>query len=256
MESNWTIPVLISILIIGTLGYQEAFAVDTIISDETSCESVPVLGDFDSGTCTLSGTHTVPVDDRWTFMIDSKVTGTVDVFGFLQFQESFSNSGTINVIGATDPPVVDRGFLRIVQAGDKTNECDGIINLIGGTFVGSGRLNIEVFGPPTAIFNNFGTITGTNTFIGSNLIATVNLLSSGSSLVFNNHGTLTAPVATGSGTTFNDNLPDQCITIGGTYIPIDQSALLLAGVQSVSMWMIPVILAGIGIGVFVIKRRK
>jgi len=44
--------------------------------------------------------------------------------------------------------------------------------------------------------------------------------------------------------------------IGGTYIPIDQSALLLAGVQSVSMWMIPVILAGIGIGVFVIKRRS
>ena len=44
--------------------------------------------------------------------------------------------------------------------------------------------------------------------------------------------------------------------IGGTYIPIDQSALLLAGVQSVSMWMIPVVIAGIGIGVFVIKRRN
>jgi hypothetical protein len=38
--------------------------------------------------------------------------------------------------------------------------------------------------------------------------------------------------------------------------PIDQSALLLAGVQSISMWMIPVILAGAGIGIFVIKRRK
>jgi len=44
--------------------------------------------------------------------------------------------------------------------------------------------------------------------------------------------------------------------IGGTFVPIDQSALLLAGVQSVSMWMIPVILAGIGIGVFMIKRKK
>ena len=48
---------------------------------------------------------------------------------------------------------------------------------------------------------------------------------------------------------------DGSQVIGGTYIPIDQSALLLAGVQSVSMWMIP-ILAGIGIGVFVIKRKK
>ena len=47
-----------------------------------------------------------------------------------------------------------------------------------------------------------------------------------------------------------------CQPIGGTFIPIDQSALLLAGVQSISMWMIPVIIAGIGVGVFVIKRRS
>ena len=46
------------------------------------------------------------------------------------------------------------------------------------------------------------------------------------------------------------------VAIGGISIPIDTSALLLAGVSSISMWMIPVILDGIGIGVFVIKRRK
>ena len=44
--------------------------------------------------------------------------------------------------------------------------------------------------------------------------------------------------------------------IGGFNVPIDTSALLLAGVQSISMWMIPVLIAGIGIGVFVIKRRN
>ncbi len=44
--------------------------------------------------------------------------------------------------------------------------------------------------------------------------------------------------------------------IGGEIIPIDTTALLLAGVQSISMWMIPVVAAGIGISVFVIKRRK
>jgi len=44
--------------------------------------------------------------------------------------------------------------------------------------------------------------------------------------------------------------------IGGTFIPLDTTALLLAGAQSVSMWMIPVVVAGIGIGVFVIKRRE
>ena len=46
------------------------------------------------------------------------------------------------------------------------------------------------------------------------------------------------------------------VPIGGTFVPIDSTALLLAGVQSISMWMIPVVVAGIGIGVFVIKRRK
>jgi len=45
-------------------------------------------------------------------------------------------------------------------------------------------------------------------------------------------------------------------SVGGTLIEIDTTALLLAGVQSISMWMIPVVVAGIAIGVFVIKRRK
>jgi len=45
-------------------------------------------------------------------------------------------------------------------------------------------------------------------------------------------------------------------TVGGTDVTINTSALLLAGVQSISMWMIPVVIAGVGIGVFVIKRRK
>ena len=58
-----------------------------------------------------------------------------------------------------------------------------------------------------------------------------------------------------------DNLPwttqnGWVLPIGGTLIPIDTTALLLASVQSISMWMIPVVAAGIVIGVFVIKRRK
>jgi hypothetical protein len=50
-------------------------------------------------------------------------------------------------------------------------------------------------------------------------------------------------------------VPPGEIIIGGQLLPIDTTVLLLAGAQSVSMWMIPVI-AGIGIGVFVIKRRN
>lgn len=46
------------------------------------------------------------------------------------------------------------------------------------------------------------------------------------------------------------------VIVGGEIIPLNTTALLLAGVQSVSMWMIPVVISGAGIGVFVISRRK
>jgi len=46
------------------------------------------------------------------------------------------------------------------------------------------------------------------------------------------------------------------VAVGGSDVSINTSALLLAGVESISMWMIPVVIAGIGIGIFVIKRRN
>ena len=46
------------------------------------------------------------------------------------------------------------------------------------------------------------------------------------------------------------------VPIGGTMIPIDSTALLLAGAQMNAAWLIPVVVAGIVIGVLVIKRRK
>jgi len=43
--------------------------------------------------------------------------------------------------------------------------------------------------------------------------------------------------------------------VGGEFLPIDSTALLLAGAQTFS-WMIPVILSGIGIGLFVVSRKS
>ncbi len=45
------------------------------------------------------------------------------------------------------------------------------------------------------------------------------------------------------------------IVVGGELLPIDSTALILAGAQSFS-WMIPVILSGIGIGLFVVSRKS
>ncbi len=44
--------------------------------------------------------------------------------------------------------------------------------------------------------------------------------------------------------------------IGGTLLPIDTTALLLAGAQMNAVWMIPVVLSGIGIGLFVVSRKS
>ncbi len=43
--------------------------------------------------------------------------------------------------------------------------------------------------------------------------------------------------------------------IGGELLPIDTTALMLAGAQSFS-WMLPVVLSGIGIGLFVVSRKS
>jgi len=48
--------------------------------------------------------------------------------------------------------------------------------------------------------------------------------------------------------------PEQ-LPVGGELIQIETTSLLLAGAQSFS-WMIPVILSGIGIGLFVVSRKS
>jgi len=46
-----------------------------------------------------------------------------------------------------------------------------------------------------------------------------------------------------------------CIQVGGEIIPIETTSLILAGAQSFS-WMIPLVLSGIGIGLFVVTRKS
>ncbi len=42
--------------------------------------------------------------------------------------------------------------------------------------------------------------------------------------------------------------------VGGEIIPIDKIALLLAGAQMTTVWLIPIIVAGIGIGIVVARK--
>ncbi len=46
------------------------------------------------------------------------------------------------------------------------------------------------------------------------------------------------------------------LTVAGEIIPIDNSALFLAGIQSMTVWMIPTVLGLAGAGVYLVKFRK
>jgi len=48
--------------------------------------------------------------------------------------------------------------------------------------------------------------------------------------------------------------PSQTTAVGGELIPLDTSALLLAGAQMNAAWMIPVIVSGIGIAVVIARK--
>ncbi len=45
------------------------------------------------------------------------------------------------------------------------------------------------------------------------------------------------------------------LTVAGEIIPIDSSALMIAGLTSMSVWMIPTVLGLAGVGVYLVKYR-
>jgi len=46
-----------------------------------------------------------------------------------------------------------------------------------------------------------------------------------------------------------------CPTVGGELLPIDSTALLLAGLQTSAIWMLPVLAGAAGVGAYYIKTR-
>jgi len=49
-------------------------------------------------------------------------------------------------------------------------------------------------------------------------------------------------------------LQTPCVVVAGSLTPIDTTMVLVAGAQSISAWMIPVIVAGIGIAVVIARK--
>jgi len=50
------------------------------------------------------------------------------------------------------------------------------------------------------------------------------------------------------------NPPQECL--GGEFLPIDSSALLLAGLQTSAVWILPIVIAGAGAGIAAFQLRR
>ncbi len=73
--------------------------------------------------------------------------------------------------------------------------------------------------------------------------------------IFQNSGTINPlEKVDDRGGTF-ETIASPCGPVGGDFLQVDNTALLLAGAQSFS-WMIPLVLSGIGIGLFVVSRKS
>jgi len=200
------------------------------------------------GTCSTTGTLCTI-----TQIIDSTGDGLGNTFSSPN-KVATDSLGNVFVTGN----ISDNAF-KIAPDGTITEIIDatgdGAGNLLDGTngiatdsfgivyVTGAGSANAFAIAPDGFIFEIIdGTGDGVNSLVNAGGIATDSF---GHVFV----------VGVTSGNVFEiDFFGDSAI--GGTLISIDTVALLLAGVQSISMWMIPVVVAGVVIGVFVIKRRK
>jgi len=263
MRAIWIVPVIVGILILSSLGLsQGVFAqIDDALTDPnvntppTILETPPIPGgtapafpidiiDF-SGSETVIGFETLPgVPPPGPF--------TLDTVTFSEFSTGSGSPGwrlLTGFLGTPNPQLTDNAGISLIRL-DFSTPVDRVGMIVGfadppGTttvyevrFFNSALALIETV--PISVVDDIGKFAGIES---AELISRVEI------------------VETTSGDTRVGGIDDvrfELVSppIGGTLVPIDTTALLLASIQSISMWMIPVVAAGIVIGVLVIKRRK
>jgi len=135
------------------------------------------------------------------------------------------------------------GSELIIRKGAVQN---GKINLLGGIFINMSKNSIINFGIINiqAPFENFGTIQNHEIIDNGGFLQnfdTINNICEGKIL-----GSPPDPLG------IINQLP--CPQVGGVLIPIDTTALLLAGAQMNAAWMIPVIVSAIGFAIVILRK--
>jgi len=241
MNGNWAIPVLFSILILGSLGLsQQAFALPTMIGgtfNDPRCDTLSVPSDLHELGVGFPIDELISVVDIGTGPPACPSAGPA--FSEIVAITNLSSNFWTDLWYVSETPV-------------DINNFDGLVGLEAGFKIDSVGLNTPlifesltsdgVFEPGETWHFVIDNYLDLNTFfVPVSAFDSPGLESPGPS-----NGNIIAVLGAG---------PPVAI-VGGTSIPIDTTSLLLAGVQSVSMWMIPVIAIGVVVGVFVIKHRK
>jgi len=201
----------------------------------------------------ISGVSLIGINQAFAFNCQSTVAGTWNA------PSTWSNcDGGVPDDTGDSAQIFDSGVVQLNN--------DFVVGEVFVTEGGSLSINAKLTSQPLFVGEE-----GSNLFINCNgeLVLTEGGSNEG---LITNHGilrTITGTDFTNDGTyrssgtdTFvgdfigNDIVPIASIcVVGGNLVPIDSTALLLAGAQTFS-WMIPVILSGIGIGLFVVSRKS
>ncbi len=168
---------------------------------------------------------TLEVPSPWTFKSDFMQIspGTVENDGNMIIAE-FSNFNIFNNnCGST---------LTIQQLITNAGGPRGPEGLNAGPFTNFGTFELGILFGPDNKFNNVSPFLN-----GGSLI---NVIESGPEQNFGD-----VPIST---------IPSICGPVGGELIPIDSTALLLAGAQANALWLIPAIVAAVGIGIVITRK--
>jgi len=243
MKGHWIVPILVSILILGSLGLTQQALAELIYESAT----LGPTGKTGGGSLNLGQF----LGSRFS------ITETVEVT---------SIGGHIGGIGVS-PEL----FGVIVELPGPS------VLPAGSPFTGSEVLASTVFTPPgpssdvsvplsviltpgdyAIIFGSglFGATSSTG-FTPQNDVVTP--AGSGSFILWSDFGSIWIDGSSfrNERYTINGNVLEQT-PVGGTILPIDTTALLVAGAYTTASWMIPILVSAVGIGlaVFTLKRSR
>ncbi len=262
MRAIWIVPVIAGILILSSLGLsQGVFAqIDDALTDPnvntppTILETPPISGatapafpidiiDF-SGSETVIGFETLPgVPPPGPF--------TLDTVTFSEFSTGSGSPGwrLLNIIAAFPPPqLTDNAGISLIRL-DFSSSVNrvGMVVGISDPFQSPTDYEVRFFNNALTLIETvpISVVDDTGKFAGiesTELISRVEIVETtgGNSRV---------------GVIDDVRFELVDITVGGEFLPIDSTALLLAGLQSSAIWMLPVLAGAAGVGAYYIKTR-